>query len=79
VDNLMLRLGCHVTTRLKNTVVACYPADQPAKKKRGRPKKYGKRVALASFFNRLDLFTTIKSPVYGETDVEIKYYMIDLL
>jgi hypothetical protein len=77
--DLMLRLGCHVTTRFKNTVVACYPVDQPVKRKRGRPKKYGKRIALASFFDCLDLFTTIKSPVYGETDVEIKYYVIDLL
>lgn len=77
--NQMLKHGCQIISRVRNNAVAYYPAEQATKKKPGRPKKYGKKIRLVSFFEKPELFTTIKSPVYGETDVEMRYYVINLL
>ncbi len=46
----------------------------------GRPKKYGEKVKLIDIFTRcLDDFVTIQSPVYGDQNVMIKYYTMDLV
>lgn len=72
----MKRIGHHVISRVRNNAVGYTPAEKTGK--RGRPKKYGKKVILASLFENLDLFTTIPSPVYGETNVQVRYYAINL-
>lgn len=77
--NLLLEQGCHLISRLRNNAVAYYPAPPKKPGVRGRPKKYGKKVALSEFFGQMDLFTTVQSPVYGEDSVMIRYFSIDLL
>jgi hypothetical protein len=70
--------GHHLVCRARTTAVAYYPAPTPEKRKRGRPKLYGDKVLLRGLF-RTASFTAAPSPVYGESDVEIMYFAIDLL
>ena len=75
----LLREGHHLVTRVRTTTVAFYPARKPKKRKRGRPKIYGKKLRLRELWKRSGDFLTAPSPVYGETDLQIRYLSIDLL
>jgi hypothetical protein len=75
----LLDQGCQLISRVRNNAVAYFPPKPAIKKKRGRPKKYGKKVRLASFFDKPELFVSALSPVYGETNVEIRYFVINLI
>jgi len=70
--------GHNLVTRVRTTAVAYYMAPTPTKKKRGRPKFYGDKVALRSLFETA-AFIAAPSPVYGESNVEIMYFALDLL
>ncbi len=50
-------------SRIRSNGVSYYPAEPPKEKKRGRKKKYGKKVTLMDFFSDMTLFTTALSPV----------------
>ena len=52
--------------------------EEPAVRRRGRPRKYGRKVALKSLFAELDGFVTAQSPVYGERDVTMLMRVLDL-
>jgi len=78
----MLARGNHLITRVKSNSVAWFPAvpppvDQP--KPRGRPKKYGKKIKVASLLKDTSPFQEAASPVYGEEDVTIRFKVADLL
>ena len=75
----LLVQGHHLLTRVKANTVAYHPAPRPKKRKRGRPKFYGKKVRLKSYWGRINDFTSAPSPVYGETGVNIQYLCKDLL
>ena len=75
----LLAEGHHLITRAKRNVVAYHQAPTPKKRKRGRPKKYGEKVALRHLLSQTQDFQTAPSPVYGEHGVEIQYLVIDLL
>lgn len=75
----LLKQEHHLVTRVKITSVAYHPAKQPKKRKRGRPKFYGKKVRIRDYFKRPQDFLADHSPVYGETDVKIQYLCKDLL
>jgi hypothetical protein len=75
----LLALGHHLVSRVRSNAVAYYPAARPARPGRGRPRIYGKKVKLASLFKEKDAFESMPSPVYGETDVTLKYRRLDLL
>jgi hypothetical protein len=75
----LLKEGHHLLTRGKITSVGYHPAKRPKKRKRGRPKFYGKKVRLRDYFKRPQDFLTAPSPVYGETNVKIQYLCKDLL
>ena len=75
----LLDAGHHLVTRVRTTTVAFRPAPQPKNRKRGRPKVYGRKLRLKDFWKRLQDFSTAPSPVYGETDLEVRYLSIDLL
>lgn len=75
----LLEKGHHVLSRVKRTAVAYFPAAQPNKRKRGRPKTYGRKVHLRQLFKAATCFTEAPSPVYGENGVTIKYRSVDLL
>src|SRR5437868_4302907 len=74
-----LQTGNHLVTRVRKNAVAFHEAPQPKKRRRGRPKLYGKKVALRTIFDDLRPFTTTKSPVYGELDTDISYRSLDLI
>ncbi len=76
----LLAQGHHVITRVKSNAVAYCRAAQPTKRGPGRPRLYGKKVRLRDLWRtRTHQFQTAASPVYGETDVTLRYFSIDLL
>jgi hypothetical protein len=75
----LLDKGHHLVTRVRITAVAHFPAPPRRKKGRGRPKLYGPRTKLRSWFGYNKQFLKAPSPVYGEKDVTLRYYSFDLL
>jgi len=69
----------HLVVRIRNNAVAYYPAPRPEKPSRGRPKIYGEKVKLGTIFQKLNFFIAAKSPIYGQKNVEILYYSLDLI
>jgi hypothetical protein len=76
--NALLERGNHLLTRVRINAVACALPKPEQKKKRGRPRKYGKDIALASLFKSKDMIQAA-SPVYGEQNVVLRYIVADLL
>ena len=74
----LLAAGHHLVTRVRTTAVAYYPAPQPEKRGRGRPRVYGQKVCLKNSWNLPD-FVTATSPAYGEKNVMIRILVLDLL
>ncbi len=66
-------------TRARLNSVAYYEPVVPLKKKKGRPKKYGKKVKLKSLFKKTKNMKKAMSPIYGDKDVEIQYLEVELL
>ena len=78
----LLATGNHLVTRVKHNAVAyALPLSPPtdAPRKRGRPRRYGDKVTLASLLNEEDTLSHAPSPIYGETDVTLRYHAVDLL
>jgi hypothetical protein len=75
----LLRAGHHLITRARKNAVAYEPAPTPERRRRGRPRLYGTRVRLRDLLADTAAFTSVPSPVYGETDVTITYRCVDLL
>jgi len=71
--------GNHLVTRARSTAVAYHQAPLPRVPKRGRPKKYGRKVALRSVFADKAAMQSAASPVYGEQRVTLRYRCLDLL
>ena len=76
----LLAQGHHLVTRVKANAVA-YALAQPKKgpKKRGRPKRYGKKIKLKSLLSDTGSMQKVASPVYGERKVILRYRVCDLL
>ncbi|MCP4335738.1 MAG: transposase, partial [Gammaproteobacteria bacterium] len=75
----LLGQGNHLITRAKSNAVAYEACIQIATKSRGRPRVYGKKVALKSLFKDPQGWEEALSPVYGEKGVTIAYKICDLL
>ena len=75
----LLAAGHHLVTRARSNAVAYELAPQPQRRRRGRPRLYGKRVQLRDLLATPDAFESVPSPVYGETNVVIAYRCVDLL
>ena len=75
----LIEQGNHLVSRVKSDAVAFEECPQPDKRKRGRPKKYGTKVALKSLLRDKDSMQTTPSIVYGETQGTMRYRMRDLL
>lgn len=71
--------GGHLITRVRNNAVAYVSASVPVKRCPGRPLVYGKKIKLNSLFKEQNKMTEAKSPVYGETNVIIRYLQMDLV
>ena len=78
--NGLLKQGSHLVSRVKSNAVAFLPAEpQNGPRKRGRPKRYGKKIKLKSLLSDVKSMEELVSPVYGEHGVKIRYRVRDLL
>ncbi len=60
----LLAEGNHLVTRVRRNSVAYFPATPPATpRRRGRPKKYGKKIKIASLLRNVDRLQEATSPV----------------
>ena len=78
----LLDCGHHLVTRVRSNAVAYFPLQTPSTKRRkkpGRPRLYGRKTKLKDWFRYKKQFHRAPSPVYGESDVQIRYYSCDLL
>jgi hypothetical protein len=78
----LLAQGNHLVTRVKSNAVAWFPATPPppgASRRRGRPRKYGQKIKVASLLKEGDRLQEAPSPLYGEKDVTIQFAVADLL
>jgi len=75
----LLGQGHHLVTRVRSNAVAYTVHRQRGPKKRGRPRRYGRKIALQSLLRHPHRFHSAPSPVYGEHNVTIHYQTRDLL
>lgn len=78
----LIEAGCHLVSRLKKNSVAfeAVPEVLPSQRKRGRPRVYGKKVRLFDLFDKTDTqWIQAQSPVYGEKNVMLRYFCINLI
>jgi DDE superfamily endonuclease len=76
----LLEQGHHLVSRVKSNAVAYAPAEQKkGKRKRGAPKRYGKKIKLNSLLSDIGSMRQVASPVYGERNVILRYCVCDLL
>ena len=66
----VIKTGVVVITRLRKDAVLYAEPKQPGKRKRGRPRKYGKRIKLANVVNHPDGFSKIKVFLYGRKETK---------
>jgi len=69
-------------TRVKSNGVAWFPAPPPppgAPRRRGRPRKYGKKIKVSSLLENAGDLQTALSPIYGEKNVTIRFKKAYLL
>jgi hypothetical protein len=79
IVNGLLAQDNHLITRAKSNAVAYRPCPHKGKKGRGRPRTYGKKIALKSLFKDTQSMQATHSPVYGERQVTLQYRVCDLL
>jgi hypothetical protein len=60
------KAGFHLISRVRLNAVAYEPAPKHTRRRRGRPKKYGKKVQLKALFDRRELFRSVEVELYGE-------------
>jgi hypothetical protein len=71
----VIKMGVVVITRLRKDAVLYGELKQPAKRKKGRPRKYGKRITIANVVNNPDGWFKIKGFLYGKEEVkEVKVF-----
>ena len=75
----LLQQNHHLVTRVRSNAVAYVASQRPRRKKRGRPRLYGKKIKLRSLLKDRQSFEEAKSPVYGEHHVTLRYRVSDLL
>lgn len=71
----VIQAGAIVVTRLRKDAVLYAVPTQPKKRKRGRPRKYGKRIKLADRVTSPDGWFKIKAVLYGKQETkEVKMF-----
>lgn len=67
--------GVVVITRLRKDAVLYAELKQPKKRKRGRPRKYGKRIKLTNIINSSDGWFKVRAFLYGKEEIkEVKVF-----
>lgn len=75
----LLENGHHLISRMKTNAVAYQAAPTPPVRTRGRPRLYGDKIRLRELWKHKQRFLSARSPVYGENDIQIRYFSRDLL
>jgi hypothetical protein len=78
----LLKKGNHLITRVKSNAVAFLPPPTlppDAPRKRGRPRKYGDKIKVSSLLKDEGEFSQAQSPIYGETNVTLRFRAADML
>jgi DDE superfamily endonuclease len=75
----LLSNGHQLVTRAKSNAVAYLPLPTPEQRRRGRPRLYGEKVRLKQLAQDHAAFTSAPSPVYGESNVTLRYRCMDLI
>lgn len=71
----VITTGVVVVTRLRKDAALYAEPKQPKKRKRGRPRKYGKRIKLANIVNNPDGWFKTKAFLYGREEAkEVKIF-----
>lgn len=68
----------HLITAVRSNAVAYGAPALVSLPRRGRPRMYGKKITLKALFKDEGAFDSAKSPVYGETNVILRYCVWDL-
>jgi hypothetical protein len=66
----VIKMGAVVVTRLRKDAVLYAELKQPRKRKRGRPRKYGKRIKLNNVVQRSDGWFNVKAFLYGKQEIK---------
>jgi len=74
----LLKAGQHLVAAVRSNAVAYEAVQAPTSPKRGRPRRYGKKIKLKTLFKEEDAFASAPSPIYGEKNVTLRYRVIDL-
>jgi DDE superfamily endonuclease len=69
----------HLVSRLRSNATAYFPPTRKRKRGPGRPRTYGLKTHLRDWFTYQANFRRARSPVYGETQVQLRYTSADLL
>jgi len=71
----VIKMGVVVITRLRKDAVLYAELKQPKKRKRGRPRKYGKRIKLQNIVNNQDGWFKVQAFLYGKEEIkEVKVF-----
>jgi hypothetical protein len=71
--------GHHLVTRVRSNGVAFFPPPTPKHPHRGRPRRYGRKTKLRDWFRLQARFHAVRSPLYDDRQVTLRYYTRDLL
>ena len=66
----VIEIGAVVVTRLRKDAVLYAEPKPSRKRKRGRPRKYGKRIKLTNCVTRPDGWFTTKAILYGKQEIK---------
>jgi hypothetical protein len=72
----LLSAGFHLIARVRLNTVAFEPAPKAQGRKRGRPKKYGKKVVFQELFSRKKLFRRVEVELYGRKQQALLYEVV---
>ena len=75
----LLAAGQHLVAGVRSNAVAYAAPPAPASARRGRPRRYGKKICLRTLFAEPAAFVTAPSPIYGEKNVQLQYRVMDLI
>jgi hypothetical protein len=75
----LLDEGHHLLTRVRSNAVAFFPPPAPKAKRRGQPRRYGRKTKPNAWFRLQKRFHSVRSPLYDDRNVTLRYYTYDLL
>jgi len=74
----VIKMGVVVIARLRKDAALRALLKQVKGRKRGRPRKYGKRIKLQNIVNNRDRWNKVKALLYGEEEIKIEQNFSDI-